>query len=102
MSKIVDFEGHVLAEAAPGGESMVANASLDIAALRARRLQGGMTNTLARVPMQAFASTYRGAGHAHRQKPCSTPRGAFERPEVGELRAGLAADIERLAKAGLL
>ena len=101
MSKVVDFEGHVLAEAAPGGESMVAHACLDLAALRARRRMGGMTNTLARVPMQAFASTYT-------ERVMRTGRslldadGSVRTPEVGELRAGLAADIERLAKEGLL
>ena len=101
MSKVVDFEGHVLAEAAPGGESMVAHASLDLAALRARRLQGGMTNTLVRMPMQAFASTY--AERVMRTgRSLLDADGGVRSPEVGELRAGLAADIERLAKDGLL
>lgn len=101
MSKVVDFEGHVLAEAAPGGESMVAHASLDLAALRARRRLGGMTNTLARVPMQAFASTY--ANRVMRSgRGLLNEDGTVRVPGIGELRARLAEDIERLAKAGLL
>ena len=42
MTKIVDYEGRVLAEAAPGGESMVATATIDIGALRKRRRQSGL------------------------------------------------------------
>ena len=90
-----------MAEAAPGGESMVAHACLDLAALRARRRLGGMTNTLARVPMQAFASTY--AGRVMRTgRNLLDADGGVRTPAVGELRANLAADIERLAKEGLL
>ena len=101
MSKVVDFEGHVLAEAAPGGESMVAHASLDLAALRARRRLGGMTNTLARVPMQAFTSTY--ADRVMRSgRGLLNEDGTVRTPGIGELRARLAEDIERLAKDGLL
>ena len=35
MSKIVDYHGQILCEAATGSESMVANATIDLAALRA-------------------------------------------------------------------
>ena len=58
MSKIIDFDGHVLAAASPGGESMVANATIDLNALRARRRQSGLTNTLVRQPFQAYARSY--------------------------------------------
>ncbi len=34
MSKVVDYHGHVLAEASPGGQSMVANTTIDPAAPR--------------------------------------------------------------------
>lgn len=59
MAKIVDYEGRVLAAAAPGGDSMVAAATLDIAALRARRRQAGLSNALVRQPLQAYAESYR-------------------------------------------
>jgi predicted amidohydrolase len=58
MTKIVDYEGRVLAEAAPGGESMVATAAIDIGALRNRRRQSGLSNTLVRQPFQAYAASY--------------------------------------------
>ncbi len=101
MSKIVDFEGQVLAEAAPGGESMVAHASVDLAGLRARRASAGMTHTLARVPMQAFASTYAGKV-MNSGRPLLDDEGKVRIPEKGEFRARLEKDIERLAKAGVL
>ncbi len=57
MSKIVDFHGHVLA-AATIGESMVANAELDLAALRRYRRRPGMPNVLARQRLELFAEAY--------------------------------------------
>lgn len=58
-SKIVHFEGHILAEAGPG-ESMVAHATLDLDALRAARLRPGMANYLARQRNELFAESYTG------------------------------------------
>ncbi|MFT4256937.1 MAG: nitrilase-related carbon-nitrogen hydrolase [Pseudoxanthomonas sp.] len=55
MSKLVDDQGRVLA-AAGFGESMAANAELDIAGLRRRRLRPGMGNTLSRLPQAAIAA----------------------------------------------
>lgn len=59
MSKVVDYQGQILAEAAPGGESMVAYATIDLAALRACRRKTGLTNVLVRQPFQAYAENYR-------------------------------------------
>lgn len=56
-SVLIDFEGHVLAEAGPG-ESMVACATLDLAALRHARRRVGMENYLARLRTEPFASIY--------------------------------------------
>jgi predicted amidohydrolase len=56
-SKIVDFHGHVLAEAA-AGESMVANADIDIAALRHHRQRPSMFNILSRQRLELFRLTY--------------------------------------------
>ena len=58
-SKVVDFRGHILAEA-DVGESMVGNAEVDIAGLRNARLRPGMSNILARQRLELFASTYGG------------------------------------------
>jgi predicted amidohydrolase len=57
MSKIVDWNGRVLAEAGPG-ESLNANAILDLPALRAARNRTGMSNLLTRLPLAAFAPGY--------------------------------------------
>ena len=57
MSKVVDFRGQVLASAAVG-ESMVANAEIDLAALRRYRRRPGMPNVLARQRLELFASSY--------------------------------------------
>jgi len=58
-SKIVDYKGHILEEA-DSGESMVANAEIDIAALRRTREKPAMTNTLARQRLDLFEDVYAG------------------------------------------
>lgn len=60
MSKIVDWTGHVLAEA-ESGESLNANAVIDLPALRAARQRTGMANILSRQPYAAYAPAYAGA-----------------------------------------
>ncbi len=57
MSKVVDYKGRVLA-AASVGESMVANAEIDLAGLRYYRGRSGMGNVLARQRLELFAETY--------------------------------------------
>lgn len=57
LSKIVQYEGIVLCEAA-GGESMVANATIDITALRQHRHRPGMSNFIARQRFELFAESY--------------------------------------------
>lgn len=66
-SQIVDFNGRVLVEAGYG-ESMVANAEIDVGALRRARRRPGMANLLARNRFELWASEYaraveRGLGH---------------------------------------
>ena len=57
MSKIVDYKGRVLASAATG-ETMAANAEIDLAASRAYRQRPGMPNYFARQRLELFAATY--------------------------------------------
>ena len=57
LSKLVDFKGRVLAEAG-FGESMVANAEVDIDALRRYRNKPGMGNLLARQRNELFSPVY--------------------------------------------
>ncbi len=59
MSKVVDYKGRVLASAA-NGESMAANAEIDLAALRANRRKPGMPNYFARQRIELFAEAYSG------------------------------------------
>lgn len=58
MSKIVDYKGQVLCNAA-GGESIAAHAAIDIGALRAYRQRPGMPNYFARQRLEVFEETYR-------------------------------------------
>lgn len=57
MSKIVDYKGRVLASA-DTGETMAANAGLDLPALRANRRRPGMPNYFARQRLELFSAAY--------------------------------------------
>ncbi len=57
MSKVVDWEGRVLGEA-ESGESLNANAIIDLPALRAARRRTGMANLLSRQPFAAYERDY--------------------------------------------
>jgi predicted amidohydrolase len=100
MSKIIDYKGDVLAEAAPGGESMVATATIDIEALRAARRKTGLTNMLVRQPFQLYAGNY--ASTVFHPKNLLLDGGRVRAPEKGELTKFQLADIERLGKSGII
>jgi len=95
MSKIVDFKGLVMAEAA-GGETMNANAILDIGALRETRRKTGMSNTLSRLPFDALQK-----GYGRKIVPANrTPNGnMIERAEALAAQRNV---IERLVKDGVI
>jgi predicted amidohydrolase len=57
-SKIINYEGLQLCEAATG-ESMVAHATIDIQALRHHRQRPAMSNFLARQRFELYADTYK-------------------------------------------
>ena len=57
MSKIVDYKGRVMASA-DVGETMVANAEIDLPALRACRRKPGMPNYNARQRLELFGDIY--------------------------------------------
>lgn len=57
-SAIVDYNGNVLAQA-DVGESMVANAEIDIAALRRNRSRPNMNNLLCRQRFELYADSYK-------------------------------------------
>jgi predicted amidohydrolase len=100
MSKIVDYKGDVLAEAAPGGESMVATATIDLEALRAARRKTGLTNMLVRQPFQAYAGSY--AKTVFHPANLLLKDGQVRTPEKGEQVQWQRADIERLSKNGII
>jgi len=95
MSKIVNYDGRVLASAPPGGASLEAHAVLDLPALRERRRRGGLADTLSRLPLRAFAEGY-SRTTARAPDELATARDA-SRSRLLELQQ---ATIERLARAG--
>jgi predicted amidohydrolase len=96
MSIVLDNYGRTLAEAGTG-ETFNANAVLDISALRETRRKTGMTNTLSRLPMAAFASAYSGTTLSPANK---TPDGKMiERGEVLARQRGV---IDAMVARGVL
>ncbi len=96
MSKIVDWNGRVLAEA-QSGESLNANAVIDLPELRATRARTGMANLRTRLPLAAFTPGYEtGAG----AEPNAMAGRAMLSQE--EAIARQRAMIERLREGGVL
>ncbi|MCF2526486.1 nitrilase-related carbon-nitrogen hydrolase [Yinghuangia soli] len=96
MSQIVDFTGSVLAEAGPG-ESMVAHAELDLAALRRHRRRPGMGNLPARGKPGLWAAEY---ARAEGERPNGLASGAP--PDRAWFARRQAETLERLLKAGVI
>ncbi|AQZ66079.1 Aliphatic amidase AmiE [[Actinomadura] parvosata subsp. kistnae] len=86
-SEVIDHEGRALAQAGPG-ETLVAAAELDLAALRRARLRPGLANLLSRVKTGLWAEEY--ARH-------DVERPAKGVPDRAELRARQVAAIARLS-----
>lgn len=101
MSKIVDFNGHVLAEAAQGGEAFNSNAVIDIGALRRTRRRTAMSNVMSRQPFDIYASTYARAQY-HQPNFLLQDGKVVEPPSRDVFRRRQEANIERLVKSGLL
>ncbi|MGW1990354.1 nitrilase-related carbon-nitrogen hydrolase [Embleya sp. NPDC001921] len=95
LSKIVAFTGQVVAAAGPG-ESMVANAEIDLAALRRYRARPGMGNLLARVKCGLWASEY--ARHDV-ERPHDLDGGV---PDRGHFAARHRESLDRLREAGVV
>lgn len=95
MSKVVDWKGRVAAEAGPG-ETMNANAVIELGGLRDARRRTGMSNFLSRLPLDAFRSGYA----ATRAEPNRTPDGRMI--ERADAIAHQRAVIDRLIAAGAI
>ena len=98
-SQIVDYRGNILAEA-DIGESMVANAEIDLAALRRYRRRPGMGNILSRQPMQLWLAGYQGM-NIHPQGTLMS-NGQVTTPSRQFYRERQQAVINRLAEDGLI
>jgi len=98
MSKLVDDGGRVLA-AAGFGESMAANAELDVDGLRRRRLRPGMAHTLSRLPQAAIAA---GLAPSPLAANWLLEGGAVRTPQRAEFAARQRATIQQLRERGVL
>jgi predicted amidohydrolase len=94
-SVVIDYKGHILAEAGYG-ESVVAYADIDLAALRRFRRRPGMENLLSRQRFEAYAQSY--AEHSH--YPANTMAGGFSgRKHFTDTQSAV---IEKLAEKGVI
>jgi predicted amidohydrolase len=93
MSKLVDYDGRILGEAAPGGANLGAHGIVDLAGLRERRRRSGLANTLSRLPLQAFAAAY-----AVEPGRCANELAPTEGGTRSRLQELQAATIERLSR----
>jgi deaminated glutathione amidase len=100
MSKIVDYLGEVRIEAGYG-ESAVACAEIDLAALRRYRRRPGMGNLLARQRLELFAPVYAGPP-VHPANSLLDGGGAPVVPDRSQFLATQRAVIERLERLGLV
>ncbi len=100
MSKIVDFLGEVRAQAG-FGESSVACAEIDLAALRRYRRRPGMGNLLSRQRLELFASVYTGAA-IYPPNTLLAPDGSHKVPDRSHFLSTQRQVIERLAALGLI
>ena len=92
MSKVIDYSGRVMAVAG-GGESLVANAVIDLQALRSARRRAGMSNLVSRQPWSAYAEAY---GKAPGVRPGGAP---LDREAATSRQADT---IRRLIEAGVI
>jgi len=100
MSKIVDYLGEVRVEAGYG-ESAVACAEIDLAALRRYRRRPGMRNLLSRQRLELFAPIYGGAP-VHPANGLIGPDGGVVVPDRSYFAATQGKVLERLAALGLI
>jgi len=100
MSKVVDFLGEVRIEAG-FGESAVACAEIDLAALRRYRRRPGMGNLLSRQRLELFAPVY-GGDPVYPANTLLGPDGQLVSPDRAHFAATQRAVIERLARLGLV
>ena len=99
MSKVVDHKGEVRAEAG-FGESMVAFAEVDVAAVRRARAKPGMANVLSRQRLELFSALY--SGSVYPPNTMLDANGALKVPERSHFMATQARAIEALRARGVI
>lgn len=99
-SAVVDTAGTVVAEANTG-ESMVANAEIDIHALRRKRRRPGMSNYLARQRLDLFADFFN-AMAPQRKNGLLNADGSLKEPSRDYFKTAQAAVLERRDQEGLI
>jgi len=99
MSKIVDFKGRVLTSASTG-ETMSANAEIDLPALRANRQKPGMANYFVRQRLELFSESYK--TDVYPANSLLDNSGEPVRAERSHFIDTQRATIEKLSKKGLV
>lgn len=99
-SMIMDYRGMVMAQAA-GGESMTANAQIDIEAVRAYRRRPGMGNLLARQRPQMYEAVY-ASDQFQNANALLDPQGQVQAPDRGHFQRQQDQVIQRLEQAKLI
>ncbi len=99
-SRVIDYEGRILELAGPG-ESMLAHADLDLAALRHYRGRPGMFNLLSRQRLELFAPTYSGT-EVYPANSLLNEDGSLRTPERGHYREMQTRVIRKLQERGIL
>ena len=99
-SRIVDYEGRIIAIAGHG-ESMLAYADIDLAALRHYRRRPSMFNSLARQRLDLFANTYT-EDSVYPANTLLNEDGTAKTPTRGHYRDTQAAVIKQLIEKGII
>ncbi len=99
-SKVIDYEGRVLAEAA-GGESMAAFADIHLGALRDYRQRPGLFNLFPRQRLALFRDTYR-RDDFDPPNSLLAADGTVAEPPRGHFLAAQAAVIRALVEKGVM
>ena len=99
-SQVVDYEGHVMVEAAPG-ESMAANTDIDLDAMRAYRRRPGMFNVFSRQRLALSRHVY---GNVEVSPPNTLldGRGDVSAPSPGHFLTVQNEAIAKLVERGIL
>ena len=101
MSKIIDYQGNVLCEAGQAGESIWANAIIEVDALRRHRRRSGMANILSRQMTDVYQAGL--AGIDYHPGNSFIKNGEIKVPEGHDYyKKRQQQVIERLDKAGMI